>query len=123
MSEIDNNPEILDDVLRLGVGFADNDRSWILDALESQAPHLARWEPSKVDVEIYVQDRDGKKQQVTLRADLPGYPPLIARAAYRQLDRAVAEAKHELVRQIDDAKGKREPNDNRHLRDTLNEHL
>ena len=70
-----------------------------------------------------MKDRDGKEQQVTLRADLPGYPPVVAKAADRQLDRAIAEARRELVRQIEDAKGKREPKDNRHLREKLNEHL
>ena len=124
MSEIGNNRgDVLDEVLRLGVGFADDDRRWLLDALESLMPHLARWDSANLDVEISVKDRDGKEQQVTLQADLPDYPPLVAKAADRQLDRAIAEAKRELVRQIQDAKGKREPKDNRHLRETLNERL
>jgi ribosome-associated translation inhibitor RaiA len=123
MSEIPNNRDVLDDVLRVGVGFTDDDRRWVLDALESLVPHLARWDSTRVDVEISVQDRDGKEQQVTLRADLPGYPPVVAKAANRQLDQAIAEAKHELVRQIEDAKSKREPKDNRRLREKLNERL
>jgi ribosome-associated translation inhibitor RaiA len=60
---------------------------------------------------------------VTLLANLPGYPSVVAKAADQQLDRAIAEAKRELVRQIEDAKGKREPKDNRRLRETLNERL
>jgi ribosome-associated translation inhibitor RaiA len=119
----DTRSDIIDDVLRLGAGFADDDRRWVLDALESLAPHLARWNSAGVDVEISVKDRDGKEQQVTVRADLPGYPPVVAKAADRQLDRAISEVKRELVRQIEDAKGKREPKDNRHLREKLNEHL
>jgi ribosome-associated translation inhibitor RaiA len=123
MSEIESNRDILDDVLRVGAGFTDDDRRWIRDALESLAPHLARWDSADVDVEISVKHRGGKEQQVTLQADLPGYPPLVAKATDRQLDRAIAEAKHELIRQIEDAKSKREPKDNRHLRERLNEHL
>jgi ribosome-associated translation inhibitor RaiA len=115
--------DVLGDVLRLGAGIADGDRRWVLDALESLAPHLARWDSATVDVEICVKDRRGKEQQVTLLADLPGYPPVVAKAANQQLDRAIAEAKRELVRQIEDAKGKREPKDNRHLREKLNERL
>jgi ribosome-associated translation inhibitor RaiA len=76
-----------------------------------------------VAVEISVKDRGGKKQQVTMLADLPGYPPVVAKAANQQLDEAIAEAKRELVRQIEDAKGKREPKDNRRLRENLNERL
>jgi hypothetical protein len=124
MSEIENNGgNILEDVLRLGAGFADDDRRWVLDALESVAPHLARWDADAVGLEIFVKDRDGKEQQVTLLADLPGYPPVVAKAADQQLDRAIAAAKRELVRQIEDAKGKREPKDNRHLRGKLNDRL
>jgi ribosome-associated translation inhibitor RaiA len=123
MSEIESNRDILDDVLRVGAGFTDDDRRWILDSLKSLAPHLARWDSADVDVEISVKHRGGKEQQVTLQADLPGYPPLVAKATDRQLDRAIAEAKHELIRQIEDAKSKREPKDNRHLRERLNEHL
>jgi ribosome-associated translation inhibitor RaiA len=67
-------------------------------------------------VEISVKDRGGKEQQVTVLADLPGYPPLVAKAADQQLNRAIAEAKRELIRQVEDAKGKREPKENRHLR-------
>jgi ribosome-associated translation inhibitor RaiA len=116
MSETENpRSNVLEQVLRLGAGFTDDDRRWLLDALESLAPHLARWDPADVDVEMSVGHRDGKEQQVTLRADLPGYRPLVAKAASRQLDRAVAEAKRELVRQIEDEKGKREPKENRRL--------
>lgn len=121
MSEIESNRDTLDDVLRVGAGFTDDDRRWILDALESLAPHLARWDSADVDVEISVKHRGGKEQQVTLQADLPGYPPLVAKATDRQLDRAIAEAKHELIRQIEDEKSKREPKDNRHLREKLND--
>jgi ribosome-associated translation inhibitor RaiA len=117
MSQTENpRSDVLDDVLRLGAGFVDDDRRWVLDALESLVPHLARWDSARLDVEISVKDRGGKEQQVTLLADLPGYPPLVAKAADRQLDRAIAEAKRELVREVEDAKGKREPKDNRHLR-------
>lgn len=124
MSEIENTrSDVLDEVLRLGAGFADDDRRWVLEALESLVPHLARWDSAKVDVEISLKDRGGKKQQVTLLADLPGYPPVVAKVANQQLDRAIAEAKRELVRQIEDAKGKREPKDNRRLREKLNERL
>jgi ribosome-associated translation inhibitor RaiA len=109
MSEIENTrSDVLDDVLRLGAGFADDDRRWIPEALESLVPHLARWDSATVDVEISVKDRGGKEQQVTLLAHLPGYSTVVAKAADRHLDRAIAEAKRELIRQIEDAKGKRE---------------
>ncbi|HEY0473182.1 MAG TPA: hypothetical protein VGD34_16020 [Kribbella sp.] len=122
MSEIDNpgtgstRSGILDQVLRLGHGFSEADRPRVLDALSRLEPHLSRWDPAGISVDISVKDRDGKEQQVTLRTDLPGYPPLVAKATDPNLDRALAEAKRELLQQIEDEKTKREPKSNRLLR-------
>ena len=63
-----------------------------------------------------MKDRDGREQHVTLRADLPGYAPLVAVAADRNLDRALAAAKREMIRQIEGQKSMREPKHNRQLR-------
>jgi hypothetical protein len=117
VSETENKRhDVLDQAVRLGAGFKDGERPWVLEALSALVPHLARWDPDDVDVEISVKDRDGKEQHVTLRADLPGYSPVVAVAADRNLDRALAEAKRELIRQIEDQKAMREPKANRQLR-------
>lgn len=117
MSDIESpRTEVLDAVVRLGAGFGDGDRAWVLEKLSALVPHLARWDPASVDLEVSVKHRDAKEQQVTLRADLPGYPPLVASAVDRDLDRALAEAKRELIRQVEDEKQKREPKNNRLLR-------
>ena len=117
MSGSDNaGTSIVGERLRLGAGFSDADRSWLVESLASLETHLARWAPDQVDLQISVKHRDGKEQQVTLQADLPGYPPLVARAVDRDLDHAVAEAKRDLIRQVEDEKKKREPKNNRLLR-------
>jgi ribosome-associated translation inhibitor RaiA len=67
-------------------------------------------------VEASVKDRAGKEQTVTLRAELPGYPTLVAKGPHRNLDSALSEAKRELIRQLEDEKKKRDPKNNRHLR-------
>jgi ribosome-associated translation inhibitor RaiA len=102
--------------LRLGAGFGADDRPWLLEALGALVPHLARWEPDEVSLELSVKERDGKEQQVRLQAEVPGYPPLVATVADRDLNHAVAEAKRELIRQLEDEKKKREPKNNRALR-------
>ena len=117
VSETENQRhDVLDKVLRFGAGFKDGERPWVREALSALVPHVARWDPNDVNVEISVKDRDGKEQHVTLRADLPGYSPLVAVAADRNLDRALAEAKRELIRQVEDHKSMREPKHNRQLR-------
>ena len=55
-----------------------------------------------------------------LRAHLPGYPPLVAVGYDQDLLRALAEAKRDLITQIDRHKAEREPKSNRQLRrDTI----
>jgi ribosome-associated translation inhibitor RaiA len=107
---------ILDEVLHLGRGLSDADRPWVLDALSGLVPHLSRWDPAGMTVDVSVKDRDGQEQQVTLRADLPGYPQLVAKAVHPNLEHALAEAKRELIQQVEDEKKKREPKSNRQLR-------
>jgi ribosome-associated translation inhibitor RaiA len=117
VSETENpRTRILDEALRLGGGFSDADRPWLLDALSGLEPHLSRWDPASITVHVSVKHRDGKEQQVTLRAELPEFPELVAKAVDRDLDRALAEAKRELIVQIEDHKKQREPKNNRLLR-------
>ena len=108
--------DVLDTALDLGDGFTAEDRPWVLEALASLAPHLGRWDPDQVSLELSVKERDNKEQQVRLQANLPGFPPLVATAADRDLNHALAEAKRELIRQLEDEKKKREPKNNRALR-------
>jgi ribosome-associated translation inhibitor RaiA len=87
-----------------------------VEALSTLGPHLGRWDPHDVVVDVSLQDRGGKEQRVTLRTSLPGLPPLVAVADNPDLTRALGEAKHELIRQIEHQKSEREPMNNRRLR-------
>jgi len=107
---------ILDEAMHLSGGFSEADRPRVLDALAALVPHLSRWEPPGMTVEVSVKDRDRREQAVTLRAELPGYPTLVAKGANPNLDSALAAAKRELIRQVEDEKKKRDPKNNRHLR-------
>jgi ribosome-associated translation inhibitor RaiA len=106
----------LDEALHLSGGFSEADRQRVLDALSALGPHLSRWAPPGMRVEASVKDRAGKEQTATLRAELPGYPTLVAKGAHRNLDSALSAAKRELIRQLEDEKKKRDPKNNRHLR-------
>jgi ribosome-associated translation inhibitor RaiA len=110
---------VLDAALRLSGGFSEADRPWVLESLSGLEPHLSRWDPADVALHVSVRHRDGKEQQVTLRAELPGYPELVARSVEPDLDRALAEAKHRLIEQIEDEKRKRDPKSNRLRRHKL----
>ena len=100
-------------VLHMGVGFVAKERPHVLEALAGLEPHLGRWDPLDIGLEVSLQDRGRKEQRVTLRTTLPGLPPLMAVADNRDITRALHEAKQELIRQIEHQKAAREPIHNR----------
>lgn len=117
MSETEGTrADILDEVLHLGRGFSPADRPWVLETLAALGLHLSRWDASSMTVEVLVKDREGQEEPVTLRADLAGYPPLVAKASGPNRRSALAEAKRELIQQIEAEKQKRDPKSNRQLR-------
>lgn len=116
-------PNILQEsVIRVGAGFVAKERRYVVEALSTLGPHLGRWDPSEVEVEVSLQDRGGKEQRITLRTSLPGRPPLVAVADSPDLTRALHEARRELIRQLEDQKAAREPANNRRLRSATIRH-
>ena len=105
-----------ENVIRVGAGFVAKERRLVLDSLSTLEPHLGRWDPRDVDVDVSLQDRGGNEQRVTLRTTLPGLPPLVAVAENPDITRALGEAKRELIRQLEHQKSAREPMNNRRLR-------
>ena len=118
-SDRTHNP-LGDYVLHMGAGFIAKERPHVLEALATLAPHLGRWDPNDISVEVSLQDRGRKEQRVTLRTTLPGLPSLVAVADNLDVTCALREAKHELIRQLEHQKSAREPLHNRKLgRDTI----
>jgi ribosome-associated translation inhibitor RaiA len=108
--------------IHVGAGFVAKERSHVVEALSTLEPHLARWDPNDVNVEVSLQDRGGKEQRITLRTTLPGRPALVAVAENPDLTRALGEAKRELIRQLEHQKSAREPMNNRRLRNATIRH-
>lgn len=102
-------------VLHMGAGFVAKERPHVLGALATLEPHLGRWDALDVSLEVSLQNRGRKEQRVTLRTTLPGLPPLVAVADHPDITRALHEAKHELIRQLEHQKSANEPMHNRKL--------
>jgi hypothetical protein len=109
-------------VFHVGAGFVAKERPHVLRSLLTLGPHLGRWDPGDVDVEVSLQHRGGKEQRVTLRTSLPGLPPVVAVADNPDVSRALCQAKRELIRQIEHQKSAREPMNNRRLRSATIRH-
>ena len=121
-SEYEQREVFAGQVLHLGAGFKEKERRDVVEALSTLGPHLGRWDPHDVVVDVSLQDRGGKEQRVTLRTSLPGFPPLVAVADNPDLIHALGQAKHELIRQIEHQKSTREPMNNRRLRSATVRH-
>jgi hypothetical protein len=113
-----------ENVLHIGAGFKEKERPHVLEALSTLGPHLlGRWDPRDLDVEVSLQDRDGKEQRVTLRTSLPGRAPLVAVAENPDITHALSEAKRELIRQLEHQKSARDPmSSRRHTSATIRHH-
>jgi ribosome-associated translation inhibitor RaiA len=111
-----SDTEVLEQRLRLGHGFSPSDEERVLRALQGLAPHLAAWQPQQVDLALSAKERGHKDQKVTLEAFLSGWPPFVATSHEPDLDAALTEVRKDLIRQIEDAKSRREPrkHDNPH---------
>ena len=118
MSKSDDEQRIIfrENAIRVGAGFLAKERPHVLDSLSTLGPHLGRWDPRDVDIDVSLQDRGGNEQRVTLRTRLPGLPALVAVAENPDVNRALGEAKRELIRQLEHQKSAREPMNNRRLR-------
>ena len=113
MTSTDGTSGILDGRLRLGAGFHAAERPTVLRDLGALERHLAAWDRDAVDVEVSVKDREGPEQQITLEAWLPGLPPLVAKSRAKDMDRALIEARKDLIRQIEDEKDRHKPRKHR----------
>ena len=111
-----------EDSVHIGAGFAAKEHAYVLEALSTLGPHLGRWDPSDVRVEVSLQDRGGKEQRITLRTALPGLNPLMAVADDMDLTRGLHDARRELIRQLEHQKSAREPIHNRRLTDNTIRH-
>ena len=105
-----------ENAIHVGAGFVAKERQHVVETLSTLGPHLGKWDPSDVDLEVCLQDRGGKEQRVTLRTILPGHQPLVAVAENPDINRALSEAKRELIRQLEHQKSAQEPMNNRRLR-------
>jgi ribosome-associated translation inhibitor RaiA len=111
------NPASVDRCLRMGAGFAQNDRGWIVEQFSVLDSRLAAFDADKTDIELSVKDRANRGQKVTLECTVAGRYQIIATSSEQELHDALNDVRDDLRRQLNDAKTRREPRHNRHLRE------
>jgi ribosome-associated translation inhibitor RaiA len=104
--------------LRLATGFHVSERDWISERLAALGARLRSFPDAQIDLEISLKDRDGADQRVTLECWIRRATRLhlVSTSSAQELAVALNEVRTSMIRQIDDAKTRTEPRNNRALR-------
>lgn len=111
------NPATVAECLRVGTGFSQGDRNWIVEQFATLDNRLATFPADKTELEISVKDRAAKGQKVTLECWISGRPKIVTTSLEEDLHAALHDVRDDLRRKVNDAKHKQEPRHNRHLRE------
>lgn len=111
-----HTPATVAERLRVGAGFAADERPSIVEQLTSLDARLATYPAAETDMELSIKDRDRPGQKLTLECWIAGRSRLVATSEQRQLSLALTEVRDDLRRQLNDAKTRTEPRNNRQLR-------
>jgi ribosome-associated translation inhibitor RaiA len=98
----------VDGCLRLGAGFAQRDRAWVVDQLAPLDTRLASFLAERTDLELSVKDREAKGQKVTLECQVAGLPAIVTTSTEERLHDALNDVRDDLRRKLNDAKGRME---------------
>jgi ribosome-associated translation inhibitor RaiA len=111
------NPATVGECLRVGTGFSQGDRNWIVEQFATLDARLAAFPADKTEIEVSVKDREARGQKVTLECWISGRQKIVTTSAEEDLHAALNDVRDDLRRRVNDAKVKQEPRHNRHLRE------
>ncbi len=106
------------DSLQLTHGFHASEFERVVDLLSRLDERLRSFRDDAVELHLGVKERDGVSQRTVLEARIAGWSTMVATSEHEDIDAAIAEVRDELIRQITDTKNRREPRNNRHLRNS-----
>ncbi|MFV2102691.1 HPF/RaiA family ribosome-associated protein [Micromonospora sp. LOL_024] len=110
------NPATVTECLRLGAGFSQTDRNWIVAQFATLDARLATFHADATELELSVKDREAKGQKVTLECWIAGRQKIVTTSTEEDLHAALNDARDDLRRKLNDAKTRQEPRNNKHLR-------
>ena len=114
----DEDAATVEESLRLGNGFSQDERGPIVEGWGSLDSRLRSFDAGTVDMELSVKERGEASQRTVLEAWISGQTRLVATSSDPDLSRALNEVRDELIRQLTDAKNRTEPRNNPSLRVT-----
>jgi ribosome-associated translation inhibitor RaiA len=110
------DPATVDACLRVGAGFSQGDRNWIVEQFATLDARLATFPADTTELEVSVKDRAARGQKVTLECWIAGRQKTVTTSNEEDLHAALNDVRDDLRRRLNDAKTRQEPRHNRHLR-------
>jgi ribosome-associated translation inhibitor RaiA len=111
------HPATVADSLSLHGDIHDGEFDEIVDHWAKLDARLRSFDAGTVSLQLFVKERDTRSQHVTLEVKIDGHNPLVATSSSTDFVHALNEVRDEMIRQITDMKTKKEPRNNKHLRD------
>lgn len=112
-------PATVVDCLRMGAGFSQGDRNWIVEQFATLDARLATFNTDTTELEVSVKDRAARGQKVTLECWIAGRQKIVTTSLEDDLHDALNDVRDDLRRKLNDAKTRQEPRHNRHLREVV----
>ncbi len=110
------NPATVEACLRVGAGFSQGDRNWIVEQFSTLDARLATFDADGTEIEVSVKDRESRGQKVTLECWIAGRQKIVTTSSEEDLRAGLNDVRDDLRRRLNDAKTRQEPRNNRHLR-------
>ena len=111
------NPATVQSCLRVGAGFSQGDRNWIVEQFSTLNARLAAFPADTTELEVSVKDRASRGQKVTLECWIAGRQKVVTTSSEEDLKAALHDVRDDLRRRLNDSKTKQEPRHNKHLRE------
>ncbi|TDC81279.1 HPF/RaiA family ribosome-associated protein [Micromonospora sp. KC606] len=111
------NPATVAECLRVGAGFTQADRDWIVAQFATLDARLAAFHADATALEVSVKDREARGQKVTLECWIAGRQKIVTTSGEEDLRAALNDARDDLRRRLNDAKTRQEPRNNKHIRE------
>lgn len=113
-----DHPSIVAEHLRVHGPLEPAEREELLRHWAKLDQRLQSFEQRRIDIDLHINERDTKSQHVTLDLQIGGYDAFVATDSSADLGHALNRVRDEVIRQLTDAKSRREPRNNRHLRES-----
>jgi ribosome-associated translation inhibitor RaiA len=111
----------VDSCLRVGGGFSQGDRNWIVEQFATLDGRLASFTADTTELEVSVKDRDALGQKVTLECWIAGRQKIVTTSTEEDLHAAIHDVRDDMRRRLNDAKSRDETRHSHHQRATAAE--